>query len=97
MKTKLRADKMIFWNNLIPKLVLSYSGAAQDPGLGPTEPEPRPEAVAFDSELMFWILAACSAVLVLVFFPLLFKVCRIQQQMTSEFEMQKSDQAAVKS
>ena len=73
MKTKLRADKMIFWNNLVPKLVLSYKQET------PPEPPEETELIHIDFEMMFWVFTISSIVLMLIFIPLSCKLYRLQK------------------
>ena len=73
MKTKLRADKMIFWNNLVPKLVLSYKQET------PPEPPEETEVIHIDFEMMFWVFTISSIVLMLIFIPLSCKLYRLQK------------------
>ena len=74
MKTKLRADKMIFWINLIPKLILSYTRETTK------ERRNETEMIHFDFEMMFWVFTACSIILMIIFLSLLFKMYQIHHK-----------------
>ena len=64
---------MIFWNNLVPKLILHYKQEA------PQEPPEEIQVIHIDFEMMFWVFTISSIVLMLIFIPLSCKLYRLQK------------------